>query len=173
MALSNELVSEKLLSKFKDSILSSEQQFDFHVWTVKRDSIVEIIRFLYENVDLQYQFLTTLCGIHIPENSAETQMCVMYQLHNLPENHRIRLKVYFSESDRIMPTITPIFRTANWMEREAYDFYGINFKGHPNLKKILNMEDQEFFPMMKYFPLEDPTRDDKDDTMFGRKMFNN
>jgi NADH-quinone oxidoreductase subunit C len=58
------------------------------------------------------------------------------------------------------------------MEREAYDFYGVVFKGHPNLKKILNMEEQTVFPLLKYFPLEDPTRDDKDDTMFGRKMFN-
>ncbi len=172
MALTNELVADKLADKFGDAILSTEQQYDFQVWTVKREKIVEIIQFLYEDAALQYQFLTTMCGIHIPANTADKQMCVMYQLHNLPENHRIRLKVYFAEADRNMPTITPIFRTANWMEREAYDFYGIIFKGHPNLKKILNMEDQEFFPMMKYFPLEDGTREDKDDTMFGRKALN-
>jgi NADH-quinone oxidoreductase subunit C len=172
MPLTNESVNEKLISKFGDAIVSSEQQYDFQIWTVKRESIVDIIHYLYNDSALQYQFLTTLCGIHIPENSADKQMCVMYQLHNLPENHRIRLKVYFSESDRTMPTITGIFKTANWMEREAYDFYGIIFKGHPNLKKILNMEDQPFFPMMKYFPLEDGTREDKDDTMFGRKALN-
>ena len=172
MSLTNELVNEKLVSEFGDAVVSSEQQYDFQVWTVKREKIVEIIRFLYEDSALQYQFLTTMCGINIPANAPDSQMCVMYQLHNLPENHRIRLKVYFSEADRNMPTITGVFRTANWMEREAYDFYGIIFKGHPNLKKILNMEDQPYFPMMKYFPLEDGTREDKDDTMFGRKALN-
>ncbi|MBX7182139.1 MAG: NADH-quinone oxidoreductase subunit C [Bacteroidia bacterium] len=172
MSLSTEIVGQKLSEKFGDAIVSDEQQADFHIWTVKREKIFDIIQYLYEDSELQFQFLTTLCGIHYPDNAPDKTMCVMYQLHNLPGNHRIRLKVYFSENDKVMPTITPIFRTANWMEREAFDFYGVVFKGHPNLKKILNMEDQEFFPMLKYFPLEDPTRDDKDDTMFGRKMFN-
>ena len=54
------------------------------------------------------------------------------------------------------------------MERETYDFYGIQFEGHPNLKRILNMDEMTVFPLRKDFPLEDPTRHDKDDSMFGR-----
>ena len=172
MSLTNETVGQKLIERFGEAILGDEQQYDFRIWTVKREKIYEIIQYLYQEPGLEYQFLTTLCGIHYPDNAPDKTMCIMYQLHNLPKNHRIRLKVFFSENDKVMPSITAIFRTSNWMEREAYDFYGVVFKGHPNLKKILNMEEQTVFPLLKYFPLEDPTRDDKDDTMFGRKMFN-
>jgi NADH-quinone oxidoreductase subunit C len=67
-----------------------------------------------------------------------------------------------------MPTATKIWPAANWMERETYDFYGILFGDHPNLQRILNVEDMTDFPMRKDFPLEDQTREDKDDSMFGR-----
>jgi NADH-quinone oxidoreductase subunit C len=65
-------------------------------------------------------------------------------------------------------SITSFFSAANWMERETYDFYGIIFEDHPNLKRILNVEYMDYFPMRKEYPLEDPTREDKDDRYFGR-----
>jgi NADH-quinone oxidoreductase subunit C len=86
----------------------------------------------------------------------------------MPENKRIRLKTFFAVNDCEVPTVTTIWPTAGWMERQEYDFFGINFKGHPDLRRILNMDDITFFPMRKEFPLEDPTRDDKNDAMFGR-----
>jgi NADH-quinone oxidoreductase subunit C len=68
----------------------------------------------------------------------------------------------------VLPTAVTIWPAANWMERETYDFYGILFEGHPNLVRILNVEDMTVFPMRKDFPLEDQTREDKNDSMFGR-----
>ena len=65
-------------------------------------------------------------------------------------------------------TATKLFESANWMERETYDFYGINFVGHPNLIRILNVDDMDYHPMRKEYPLEDATRHDKIDEMFGR-----
>jgi NADH-quinone oxidoreductase subunit C len=65
-------------------------------------------------------------------------------------------------------TLTSVFQAANWMERETYDFYGVNFEGHPNLKRILNVDEMTIFPMRKEYPLEDQVRQDKNDTMFGR-----
>jgi NADH-quinone oxidoreductase subunit C len=65
-------------------------------------------------------------------------------------------------------SISDIFLSSNWMERETYDFYGINFIGHPQLKRILNMDEMVSFPMRKEFPLEDNGRTDKDDRFFGR-----
>ena len=158
-------VAAKLKEKFGESFVSSEIAYDFPVFVVKRDHIYDILRFLKE--ELNYHFLTTMCGLHYPENKGK-ELGVMYQLHNMPENKRIRLKIFFPANDPDVPTVTTLWPTANWMERQEYDFFGINFKGHPNLKRILNMEDITFFPMRKDFPLEDPTRDDKDDTMFGR-----
>jgi NADH-quinone oxidoreductase subunit C len=92
----------------------------------------------------------------------------MYQLHNLVANLRIRLKIYLPAENPVTPTITPIFSGANWLERETYDFFGVNFEGHPNLKRILNVEDMIIFPLRKEYPLEDQRREDKNDTMFGR-----
>jgi NADH-quinone oxidoreductase subunit C len=63
---------------------------------------------------------------------------------------------------------TALYSAANWMEREAYDFYGVNFVGHPNLIRIQNVEEMEYFPQRKEYPLEDQSRIDKDDEMFGR-----
>jgi NADH-quinone oxidoreductase subunit C len=86
----------------------------------------------------------------------------------MQENKRIRIKTYIPEQKLEIPTISDLWPAANWMERQEYDFFGVDFTGHPNLIRILNMEDITFFPMRKDFPLEDPTRDDKNDTMFGR-----
>ena len=66
------------------------------------------------------------------------------------------------------PTLTDVFSGANWMERETYDFFGVLFTGHPELNRILNVEDMIIFPMRKEIPLEDQTREDKNDLMFGR-----
>ena len=63
---------------------------------------------------------------------------------------------------------TSLYAGANWMERETYDFYGVRFQGHPNLKRILNVDHMEIFPMLKQYPLEDSSREDKDDRFFGR-----
>jgi NADH-quinone oxidoreductase subunit C len=67
-----------------------------------------------------------------------------------------------------MPTATVLWPTANWMERETFEFYGINFVGHPDLRIILNVEDMDYHPLLKQYPLEDDTRTDKDDRYFGR-----
>jgi len=92
----------------------------------------------------------------------------MYQLHSLENNWRVRLKIYLPEERPETQTITDIFAGANWMERETFDFFGVKFHGHPNLKRILNVEDMIIHPLRKEYPLEDQTREDKSDQMFGR-----
>ncbi len=160
-------VQEKLKAKFGDGLISSELLFDYPVFTLQRDSICDVVSFLYNDKDLSFQYLTTLTGIHYPENKGQ-ELGVMYQLHSLTNNFRIRLKVFFSINDPNVPSITPVFLGANWMERLEFDFFGIMFKGHPNLKRIVNVDDMNYHPMRKEYPLEDTTREDKDDSMFGR-----
>src|SRR5688572_15735909 len=160
---------DKILSllgeKYADQILHAGTVFDFFTITLKKDKIIEIIRELYHHPAMQFQYLTTLCGIHYPELE---QIAIMYQLHNLHTNVRVRLKIYLPIASPTVPTLTPVFASANWMERETYDFYGVIFEGHPNLKRILNVDEMIIFPMRKEYPLEDQVRQDKNDSMFGR-----
>lgn len=158
--------SEKLRNRFGEAILTEEIQMDMPVYTVKKEIIAELLRFLFDDETLRYRFLTTMCGIHYPES--EKPIGVIYHLHSLENNQRIRIKTFTTLEDITIPSATAVFAGANWMEREAYDFYGILFSGHPNLKRILNVDDMDYFPMRKEYPLEDGTREDKNDDFFGR-----
>jgi NADH-quinone oxidoreductase subunit C len=161
------VTEEKIVSvireNFPDEIISVESPYGFLTLNLKANKIIDIITFLYERE--KYQYLTTICGIHYPENKT---IQVMYQLHKLTENKRIRLKIALSEEKPSVLTLTNVFPAANWMERETYDFYGVIFEGHPNLIRILNVEEMSIFPMRKEYPLEDQTREDKNNDMFGR-----
>ena len=162
----NDRVKMALDARFRDDILSYEQQYDMMVITVNKKCINEILRFLYDETFLKFQFLTTLCGIHYPES--DKPLGVVYHLHSFKNNQRIRIKTFTEINNPVFPTATNIWKTANWMERETFDFFVLVFDGHPNLKRILNTDDFEGFPLRKEFPLEDQTREDKNNSMFGR-----
>ena len=125
----------------------------------------ELLKFLKEDEDLHFHFLTDLTGM---QTADEKQLGVIYHLHNFYKNTRIRIKTFFDINKPEVPTATDLWPAANWMERETYDFYGVKFKGHPNLVRILNVDEMDIFPLRKEYPLEDQTRDDKSDKMFGR-----
>jgi NADH-quinone oxidoreductase subunit C len=161
----NQLVLRKLTEQFSGAILSDELQADMLCITIKKESVQGILLFLRDESELQYDFLTTLCGMHYPEKE---QLGVVYHLHSFVNKHRIRIKTATGIENPTVPTATTIWPSANWMEREAFEFFGIQFEGHPNLVRILNVDDFVGFPMRKDFPLEDQTREDKDDVMFGR-----
>jgi NADH-quinone oxidoreductase subunit C len=161
----NQLVISKLTGLFESDVQSHELQADMLCITIQKNNIPQIFRFLRDDEELQFNFLTTLCGMHYPEKE---KLGVVYHLHSFANNHRIRIKTETEIANPVVPSITSIWPAANWMEREAYDFFGIIFEGHPNLKRILNADDMTAFPLRKDFPLEDQTRDDKDDSMFGR-----
>ena len=160
-------IHEKLKTAFPDAVIAVSQEYDFPLFEVKREKIHEILQFLRDDIELSFGFLTTLCALHYP-NSKGKELGVMYQLHNLPKNWRIRLKIFFPVTDAVVPTVSDLFPSANWQERQEYDFYGVIFKGHPNLKRILNMDEMDYFPMRKEYALEDGSREDKKDEMFGR-----
>jgi len=155
-----------LRGRFQQGILVVDTTSDMLTVTVSKEIIHEVIRFLKEDQATGFGFLTTMCGIHYPDQPLPYG--VIYHLHNLEKNIRVRIKTFLPEENLHVPTITGLFSAANWLERETYDFYGIIFDGHPNLIRILNVEYLDFFPMRKGYPLEDPTREDKDDRFFGR-----
>jgi NADH-quinone oxidoreductase subunit C len=155
-----------LRERIGPNIISADVNADMLTLVVNRVAIYSIIEFLKSDTETGFGFLTDLCGIHYPDS--DLPFGVIYHLHNLKENSRIRIKTFMPADKPEIATITPLFEAANWMERETYDFYGIIFSGHPNLKRILNVEYLDFFPMRKEYPLEDPTREDKDNRFFGR-----
>ena len=161
-----EQVITTLNEKFGESIVSFEQQYDFPVFNIKKDKLFALVKFLYDDEQFQFRYLTTACGLHYPD--AEQPFGMMYQLHSLTNNLRIRIKSFTVATDLQFDSLIPVFLGANWMEREAFDFYGIKFKGHPKMTRILNVEDMDYFPMRKEYKVEDETRTDKNDTMFGR-----
>lgn len=163
--LENKTVLEKLKEKFGAYIISSEEQYGMLSVTADSAFNIDILKFLWEDKDLEFRFLTDICGIHYP-NSPQP-FGVIYHLHSFKYNVRLRLKCFLTEEQSIS-TATVIYASANWMERETYDFFGIVFSGHPNLKRILNMDELTVFPMRKQYPLEDPNRVDKKDYYFGR-----
>ncbi len=158
-------VNQKLTEHFHGSLEHSEMLYDFPVFTINKEKIHEVLSFLKNDSDLNFHFLTDLCGFQTED---EKHLGVIYHLHNLPKNLRIRVKTFFPMTHPEIPTATNIWKAANWMERETYDFYGVKFKGHPNLKRILNVDEMDIYPLRKEYPLEDQTRDDKSDKMFGR-----
>jgi NADH-quinone oxidoreductase subunit C len=162
--MENSILLQALNDKFGKSILAVDETADILTVTVDSEAILTIIAFLKENEN--FIFLTDLCGIHYPEQ--EKELGVIYHLHNLTENKRIRLKAFVTKANPKIQSIVSLFSGANWMERETFDFYGVEFVGHPNLIRILNVEYMDYHPMRKEYPLEDATRLDKDDNFFGR-----
>lgn len=164
--MTNDLVLEALMREFPDAVLSHDTPYDFLTVEIRKEDIKKVIHHLRDS-SLQYNFLTDICGIHYPD-TPEKELGVIYHMHNMRDNLRIRLKTFMSREKAEVDSLTDLFAAANWMERETFDFYGIKFKGHPDLRVILNMEDMGYHPMLKEYRLEDGTRMDKDDKMFGR-----
>jgi NADH-quinone oxidoreductase subunit C len=158
-------VTKRISLFLGNDLLESSFSTDMPVFTLESSRIVDLLRFIHDEPALQFIFLTTLCGVHYPENN---RFAVVYHLHSFKLNLRIRLKINIPVDTPEVRTASGVFSAANWMERETYDFYGIIFTGHPNLKRILNVDEMDYFPMRKEYPLEDGTREDKDDKMFGR-----
>jgi len=167
MALTNDEIKQRLTEKFGDQVMAFEEPYGMLTFESPKDLNLKVLNFLFDDNTLKFRFLTDLCAVHYPDLKGK-ELAVVYHLHNLEDNVRIRYKVFTGTDKPDVYTATGLFSSANWMERETYDFYGVNFLGHPNLKRILNVDEMDYFPMRKQYPLEDQTRTDKDDEMFGR-----
>ena len=159
----DQLVRDHMVA-FKDSVTNIAMESDLLCITVHKDGLLSVLEHLRN--ELGFGFLTTLCGMHFPDT--EQELGVVYHLNNMREGHRLRVKSRTTMADPVFRSAVDLWPAANWMERETWDFFGIRFEGHPNLKRILNMEDFPAFPLRKDYPLEDPTRQDKNDAFFGR-----
>jgi len=167
MSLTNDIIKQKLTEKFGDQVSGFEEPYGMLSFEAPKEMNLKILQFLYDDPALEFQFMTDLTAVHYPHQTGR-ELAVVYHLHNLAENIRLRFKVFTDISKPDIYTASKLFSAANWMERESFDFFGVNFVGHPDLRRILNVDEMDYFPLRKEYPLEDQTRIDKDDEMFGR-----
>ncbi|WP_227550072.1 NADH-quinone oxidoreductase subunit C [Sphingobacterium paramultivorum] len=164
--MENSFLLDKLQGNFPAQINEIQDAHNVLMIVVDTENVIEVLRFLKSNKELQFIHLTDITAVHYPH--LEKEFAVVYHIHSLVHNIRIRIKVFLHGPNPEIPTATVVWKGANWMERETFDFFGVNFIGHPDLRRILNVDDMEVFPMRKEYPLEDPNRVDKKDLYFGR-----
>ncbi len=165
--MTNEILKERLTEKFGEELTEWDEPYGMLTFRANAEMNLKVMQFMYDDETLRFRFLTDLTAIHYPDRKNE-ELCIVYHLHNLVDNVRVRMKIYVPIEKPDVYTASSLFSGANWMERETYDFFGVNFVGHPNLIRILNVDEMDYFPMRKEYQMEDPTRVDKDDEMFGR-----
>jgi len=162
------MLLEQLSRQFPDINWAPCESYGMLTIEAPVDQLVPVIAFLKDDPTLQMNFLTDLTAVHYPDDK-NREFALVYHLHSFIHNLRLRIKSFVPASKPEAPSLTGLYAAANWMERETYDFFGIQFTGHPDLRRILNVDDMDYFPMRKEYPLEDASRKDKDDRYFGRQ----
>ena len=141
---------DHVLVAMSDHVLSSCDEKGELIFTVKRDSTVHVLNFLRDDSGCLFKALIDICGVDFPDRDPRFE--VVYQLLSLAQNQRLRVKVETDE-DTPVPSVTGIFSSAGWFEREIWDLFGISFSGHPDLRRILTDYGFEGHPLRKDFPL--------------------
>jgi len=143
--------AEKFIEeKFGDKIIEKIIFRGELTFIAGKDDIIDILRSLYEDETFAYNFLTDLTATDWPDRKERHE--VVYLLFSFKDYSRVRFKVRLREGERI-PTATVIWDSANWLEREVFDLFGVHFEGHPNLTKILTPDDLEGHPLQKDYSL--------------------
>jgi len=148
------LVLQRLREQFGQALLEVKVWRNETTVVVRPQDIQGVCRFLRDDPDLAFDFLSDVTGVDrlkLPESSPRFE--VVYHLYSLPHKRRLRLKVRVDEGQRV-PTVTGVWPTANWHEREVYDLFGVPFDGHPDLRRILMPDDWEGHPLRKDYPVE-------------------
>jgi NADH-quinone oxidoreductase subunit C len=148
---SNYADASSLQARFADVIEEITEACGEVTVVVKREGLIKLLAFLRDEPSLKFNFLSDVAGVDLGE-FAEPRFAVAYHLYSLPHNHRLRLKVFLAEDDAWVPTASEVWKSANWMEREIYDMFGVDFPDHPDLRRILMPADYEGYPLRKDFP---------------------
>jgi len=144
----SELVLNKLKARFPEAVLETHNQLGNETLVVKREAVLEVMRFLKE--ECGFESLMDLCGVdHLPE---KPRFEVVYHLKSFKNGYRVRIKVRVPEEEPVVDSLVSIWKGANWYERECYEFYGIRFQGHPDLRPLLLYPEFEGYPLRKDYP---------------------
>lgn len=146
-------IADKIKGKFPDEVLAVKEFRDQVFVSVKKNSIRDMCRYLHDEPELHFDYLVDLCGVDYL-GKREIRYEVVYNLYSIKHKHRIRLKAGVTETEMKIDSVVPVWAGANWHERECFDMYGIEFTGHPDLRRILMPEDWEGHPLRKDYPLK-------------------
>jgi NADH-quinone oxidoreductase subunit C len=145
-----EELGEQVAAVFPKDVLETDLRNGELTVRIVRNAVVRILTFLRDDVNFQFRQLMDVCGVDHPER--EERFDVVYNLLSLSHNMRMRIKVSTNGSTPV-PSVTGVFSSANWWEREAWDMFGIYFSNHPDLRRIMTDYGFEGYPLRKDFPL--------------------
>ncbi|MDI6889380.1 MAG: NADH-quinone oxidoreductase subunit C [Thermodesulfovibrionales bacterium] len=151
-------IAEKIKERFPDEVIDITSFRDQVSVIAKKERIVDICRYLHDDPHLHFDFLVDLCGVDYLDKKVP-RFEVVYNLYSIKYRHRIRLKAQVPEDNPRIDTVTSMWAGANWHERECFDMYGIVFRGHPDLRRILMPEDWEGYPLRKDYPVKGPEKE--------------
>jgi NADH-quinone oxidoreductase subunit C len=143
-------LGEYIAAALPNDVLSADVLLDELIVTARASAIVRVLTFLRDDTNCQFKMLMDLCGADYPER--EQRFEVVYNLLSLKHNQRVRVKVSTDEATPV-PSVTSVFSSAGWYERETWDLYGVFFSDHPDLRRILTDYGFEGHPLRKDFPL--------------------
>ncbi len=157
--LSDNVTVRVLKEKYPTLMLEAEEKLGYLVITVRREDILKVCRTLKEDPETDFNLMLDICGVDYsafgkkregagaatierpglesPKLERKERFDIVYHLYSFPKKHRVRLKVRVPEEDPVVDSVTPVWKAANWFEREAFDLFGITFRGHPDLRRIL------------------------------------
>ncbi|MEM7411477.1 MAG: NADH-quinone oxidoreductase subunit C [Myxococcota bacterium] len=143
---------QRLLQRFPAALQSTHADHGDATAVVDRESLPAVMALLRDDPTLHFEMLTDLCAVDSLPRTPRFE--VVYHLYSVARNQRLRIKVLVSEDAPAVPSLVPLFQSANWMEREVFDLYGIRFEGHPDLRRILLYDEFEGHPLRKDYPKE-------------------
>lgn len=144
---------ERLVDRFSTEVVRTHAEHGDETVVLRGERLVEICSFLRTDLVCAFEMLTDLTGVDYL-NVKTPRFEVVYHLYSLSRNHRLRLKVELEEAEPVVPSVMSVWKAANWMEREAWDLYGIRFEGHPDLRRILTYDEFEGHPLRKDYEME-------------------
>lgn len=151
----SQAVLDALKAKFGDAILSTTSAFSDECAVVAADKLIEVATFLRDDPKMNFDspsFLTCIDRLGLPGEGPRFELAV--QLRSIAKRHRIRIKVPLEEDKLKVPTLSGLWAGFNWLERETYDMYGVEFEGHPDLRRIYLYDEFKGFPLRKDYPKE-------------------
>lgn len=144
---------EKVVALFPDILVAPGESCGQRFVEVRRDRIVDLLTFLKSDADLGFDCLMDLTALDYMNLGAPERFCVVYELYSFKNDGYFRVKAYVPESDPTIDSVCALWKSANWAEREVYDLFGIEFKGHPDLKRLMLPDYYTGHPLRKDYPL--------------------